>query len=304
VEKVVQVAVAAFLYNGYLYRLKLSVIYITIVARGNPGFLFSFTGTTPNSVQSTGGEDMKTKASLVTLVAVFLVVGLLIGIGSAEANVPRWPEPAWFAQFSQPTQPTQPTSAPAPAPAPQPQPTPPSTQPSSTTYAGWLSPEWFALYNSQANTAQPAQPAQSTPTVPGSSTGGQTQGHQLTAQELQLASLVNQERSQRGIRTLQIDQELSKWARIKSQDMVDNNYFAHQSPTYGKVSTMLSNAGVIGSYFGENLAMTSSVTRAHDLFMGSSIHRAQILNSGYTHVGIGIAYKGATLYVTQLFAAR
>jgi uncharacterized protein YkwD len=234
------------------------------------------------------------KASLVTLVAL-LAAGLLLGIGSAEANVPRWPEPAWFAQFAQPNQPAQPAPAPTPAPAPMPQPTQPNTQPA------WLSPEWFALYNNQASTAQPAP---STPTAPGGSTGGQSQAHQLTAQELQLANLVNQERSQRGLRTLQIDPELSKWARIKSQDMVTNNYFAHESPTYGKASAMLRNAGVSGRYFGENLAIAGSVTRAHSLFMGSSIHRAQVLNSGYTHVGIGIVFKGATLYVTQLFAAR
>lgn len=114
----------------------------------------------------------------------------------------------------------------------------------------------------------------------------------LSADELQMLNLLNQERRQRGRNELEIHEGLVELARLKSKDMIDLGYFAHQSPTYGSPFDMMNSAGIAYSYAGENLAGASTVARAHTSLMNSPGHRANILNSNYTHVGIGIVDGG------------
>jgi len=181
---------------------------------------------------------------------------------------------------------------------------------------GWLSPQWFNQYfgnyqpqqQKQTQTQAPKQTSPKQSPAPAntrtSSSRPTAQPGNMSSQEKQLADMINKERAKKGLKPLQLDAELSKWARTKSQDMVNKNYFAHQSPTYGNVSTMLKNGGVSFRYAGENLAKAGSVSLAHSTLMNSSIHRSNILNSNYTHVGVGIAQKGSTLYITEIFAAK
>lgn len=114
----------------------------------------------------------------------------------------------------------------------------------------------------------------------------------LTEEEAQMIELVNQERVKMGLKELEIHEGLVKLARMKSKDMVDLGYFAHQSPTYGSPFDMIRQAGIPFIYAGENLAGATSVTRAHTALMNSSGHRANILNPNFTHIGIGIAEGG------------
>ena len=55
----------------------------------------------------------------------------------------------------------------------------------------------------------------------------------VRACEQEVVRLVNAERAKHGLAALTEDWELSRVARYKSQDMHDNRYFAHNSPTYG-----------------------------------------------------------------------
>ena len=70
-------------------------------------------------------------------------------------------------------------------------------------------------------------------------TGSSTNSNQnttstsLSADELETFNLINQQRINNGLPALKIDEEVQRVARIKAQDMVDNNYFSHNSPTYG-----------------------------------------------------------------------
>lgn len=144
---------------------------------------------------------------------------------------------------------------------------------------------------------EPQTPAQPTPQQP------DTRG--LTTEEKQMLDMVNNERQKRGLAPLKIDMELVELARKKSQDMIDNNYFSHTSPTYGSPFSMLRNAGVSYTTAGENLAGGRTVSRAHTNLMNSSGHRKNILNSKYTHVGIGIIDGGPYgKMFTQLFIGR
>jgi uncharacterized YkwD family protein len=116
-----------------------------------------------------------------------------------------------------------------------------------------------------------------------------------------MVDLVNQERAKAGVAPLKVDLELSRVARIKSQDMRDNNYFSHTSPTYGSPFDMMKSFGISYRTAGENIAKHSSVESAHAGLMNSDGHRKNILNPNFTHIGIGIV-DGR--YYTQMFIGR
>jgi uncharacterized YkwD family protein len=127
----------------------------------------------------------------------------------------------------------------------------------------------------------------------------------LTAKEQQMVNLVNQERAKVGLKPLAVDMTLVKLARQKSQDMIDKNYFGHQSPTYGSPFDMMKAAGVTYRAAGENLAGASTVDKAHVNLMNSSGHRANILNANFTHIGIGIIEGGPYgMMLTQMFIGK
>ncbi len=53
---------------------------------------------------------------------------------------------------------------------------------------------------------------------------------------------------------------------------------------------------------GENVAYNSSVTRAHTLLMGSPPHRANLLSTGFTQIGLGVVKDSrGTVWVVQVF---
>ncbi|MBY6037901.1 hypothetical protein KUV80_14605 [Fictibacillus nanhaiensis] len=115
---------------------------------------------------------------------------------------------------------------------------------------------------------------------------------ELTADEQQMLNLVNQEREKQGLPALKADPELTKVARVKAKDMIDNNYFDHNSPTYGSPFDMMKQFGVEYRTAGENLAGNSSVEGAHTSLMNSQGHRENILKSDFTNVGIGVVDGG------------
>ncbi|MDF2569984.1 MAG: cysteine-rich secretory protein family protein [Sporomusa sp.] len=124
----------------------------------------------------------------------------------------------------------------------------------------------------------------------------------ITAQEQQMVNLVNQERTSRGLNALSVDMRLVKVARMKSMDMIKNNYFGHQSPVYGSPFDLLKSQGITYRAAGENLAGNSSVSAAHTSLMNSTGHRANILNTSFTKIGIGIIQGGPYgLMISQEF---
>ena len=127
----------------------------------------------------------------------------------------------------------------------------------------------------------------------------------LTSDEWEVFNLINQQRSQNGLSPLKIDYEVQKVARIKAQDMVNNNYFSHTSPTYGSPFNMLNNFKVSYRTAGENIAGNSSNSAAVTACMNSSGHKANILNSSFNYTGIGVinGSKYGKIYV-QMFIGK
>lgn len=127
----------------------------------------------------------------------------------------------------------------------------------------------------------------------------------LTSQERQMIDLVNQERRKNDLPSLKVDMELIGVARMKAQDMVDNNYFSHYSPNYGSPFDMMNSYGIEYFHAGENIAANSSVTRAHQSLMESSGHRQNILSPNFTHIGVGIKPSRKYGYIfVQMFISK
>ncbi|TCW36083.1 putative YkwD family protein [Thermohydrogenium kirishiense] len=110
----------------------------------------------------------------------------------------------------------------------------------------------------------------------------------LSAEEKQLVDLINKERTSRGLSPLTIDENLSKVAHIKAEDMKGNNYFSHTSPTYGSPFDMIKQFGISYNAAAENIAENSDVVSAHYALMNSSGHRDNILNPYFNKVGVGV----------------
>jgi len=131
----------------------------------------------------------------------------------------------------------------------------------------------------------PIEPEQ--PSVP-EQTPDQDSNTAMTALEQAAAELVNQQRIQYGLKPLTIDAGLSVKARIKSQDMKNNGYFNHNSPTYGTPFQMMQSLGITYRSAGENIAMGYSTAEAVvRAWMNSESHRANILSNKYKSLGIG-----------------
>ncbi|MBP2072953.1 CAP domain-containing protein [Thermoanaerobacterium butyriciformans] len=125
----------------------------------------------------------------------------------------------------------------------------------------------------------------------------------LSAQEKQLVDLINKERTSRGLSPLTIDENLSKVARIKAEDMKSNNYFSHTSPTYGSPFDMMKQFGISYNSAAENIAENSDVVSAHYALMNSSGHRDNILNPYFNKVGVGVVSNnnGNGVIVVEMF---
>lgn len=138
---------------------------------------------------------------------------------------------------------------------------------------------------------QPQQPQTQQPQQPQQPASPQQSGDSAKYAQ-QVLDIVNQERSKAGLKPLTMNDKLSKVAMAKAQDMYNNNYFDHQSPTYGSPFDMMKSFGVTYNSAGENIAKgQSSPSEVMNQWMNSPGHRANILNSGFTQIGIAYYNK-------------
>ena len=122
-------------------------------------------------------------------------------------------------------------------------------------------------------------------------------GQQFSQFQKRVVELVNIERQKEGLQPLSADALLMKGAAAKSQDMVQNGYFSHNSPKYGSPFAMMKTFGISYRYAGENIASgqasPESVVRA---WMNSPGHRANIMSSKFNKIGVGYAYTTGGSY--------
>ena len=154
------------------------------------------------------------------------------------------------------------------------------------------------------NSGSSSKAAPSGSTSSQASSSAQTSAPGYSAFQNEVVRLVNAERAKKGLAALSTDSLLMKTATVKSQDMAKNKYFSHTSPTYGSPFDLMKQYGVSYRTAGENIAMGQTTpAQVMDGWMNSEGHRANILNSAYTRIGVGVAQNSAGQYYwTQHFA--
>ena len=132
----------------------------------------------------------------------------------------------------------------------------------------------------------------------------------LNALEQQLYVAHNAERSNAGIRPLQIDGTLVEVARERARDMATSNYFSHTSASGVTAFTLLSQTGYAYTIAGENIARNNYPESqapgvAMTGFLNSSGHRANLMEGRFGVVGIGSAVAADGMkYFVVVFAGR
>ncbi|QQR76567.1 hypothetical protein IPJ63_03670 [Candidatus Nomurabacteria bacterium] len=102
----------------------------------------------------------------------------------------------------------------------------------------------------------------------------------------------NLNRQSEGFSILNQNTRLESSAQKKAQDMLDRQYFEHDSPDGIGVADLAEDSGYEYIVVGENLARGDFKTADEVVlaWMNSPAHRENIMNSKYTDIGIGIVY--------------
>lgn len=154
--------------------------------------------------------------------------------------------------------------------------------------------------NAQTKLASPAIPA-----VRGERRAKTDTAVAISPEEEAMVRLLNQDRANAGLPLLEIDLSLVKLAREKSGDMVAYNYFGHISKRLGSVYEQLLAAEIPCTAVAENLVNATNIDKAHLFLMRSPVHRSNVLNPGFTKVGIGIIPGGSNgKMITQIFLSQ
>jgi uncharacterized protein YkwD len=124
-----------------------------------------------------------------------------------------------------------------------------------------------------------------------------------TSAENQILQLMNAKRTEAGLKPLTLDNTLVKVARYKSDDMIQNNFFDHTNPDGTKWTNWLQALGYQYTSTGENIAYnTYDAVELFNQWWNSPGHRANMMNSSYTKVGIGVIQGNGKYMGTQEFS--
>ena len=143
-------------------------------------------------------------------------------------------------------------------------------------------------------TAEPTVKPTAEPTAAAMPTTQPDQGGVSTSMAQEVLSMVNEERAAAGLNALTMDDSLSAAAYVRAREIVTS--FSHTRPDGSSFSTVTSGA------YGENIAKgQQSAARVMAAWMSSSGHRANILNSRWSTIGICAYEYNGVMYWVQLF---
>ena len=126
----------------------------------------------------------------------------------------------------------------------------------------------------------------------------------------EVLELVNEERSEKGLNPLELDNKLTNIAKEHSQSMAMNDFVSHEDPTDGSSpQDRIDEGGYEWTRWGENVAAGQSTPEeVMTGWMNSADHRSNLLNPDFTEIGIGYEFmvddKGSVNYNhywTQVF---
>jgi|GEM_PF-2298081 len=154
----------------------------------------------------------------------------------------------------------------------------------------------------------PTPPPPATPTPPPAAPGDPVPaGVILSPIEQGIVDQTNQIRVQNGLAPLNVNAQLISMARLQAGNMAQFNIMAHTIPQAAQPD-MVSRAKFVGYRYGwlaENIAYNyQDADSVMNGWMGSTGHRANILNANVTEIGVGVvADKNGSLYFCQVFAS-
>ncbi len=124
--------------------------------------------------------------------------------------------------------------------------------------------------------------------------------------EAAILNVINTIRVSNGLGALQANQELTDIARYRCSDMVTNSYFSHYTPDGRNIFNILRENGVPYVNGGENLGQSKPASNGSpeafaNAWMASPAHKANILRSVYSKIGIGVVDGGGRRVVATVF---
>ena len=121
--------------------------------------------------------------------------------------------------------------------------------------------------------------------------------------EQRLLVLANQSRRQAGAPPLTLDAGLTQAARIHAHAMLQARQLSHRFDGEAALPERLAASTKLQlDQEGENVALDYSAEGGHQHLMLSPPHRANLLNSAFNVVGMGVVRSGDRLYIVQDFA--
>jgi len=136
-----------------------------------------------------------------------------------------------------------------------------------------------------------------------------TEVHSPEQAERKIFDLLNEDRQKAHLRPLGYDEKLAAVARAHCKDMQAHDFVGHVSPTTGDAVARMRRAGLAAPVILENVARAYSPEEVERGLMDSPGHRANILSTEATTVGVGVAFGREVegrreLFATQLFVRR
>lgn len=167
----------------------------------------------------------------------------------------------------------------------------------------------------QSKTEQAPQPAvQDSQKTSTSSTAAKHPVEYKADIEEQILVLVNQERAKVGAKPLAMNETLRNMARYKSNDMLQYEYFDHTSPNIGGLSNLAKKFNYSYTALGENIWMSkassadylrqnTTAAKIMNGWMNSPGHKANVLNTSFGKIGIGVTLSSDGLsHASQEFS--
>lgn len=113
--------------------------------------------------------------------------------------------------------------------------------------------------------------------------------------ERQIFDITNVIRLRHDLPVLQWDDQVAATAFAHSKDMYDQEYFAHESPTFGDLAERLQAGEIEYQLAGENIASEyADGPAAVEGWLNSEGHRKAMLEKEFTHLGVGVYQKNYT----------
>ena len=106
-------------------------------------------------------------------------------------------------------------------------------------------------------------------------------------------SSINASRAGAGRARYAVSSDLTAVARRWARSMATSGNLRHNPNLAGQVNGW--------RFVGENVGVGSDVQGLHRAFMNSPAHKANVVDSDFTQVGIGVAYGGGRLWVAEVF---